>query len=117
MTQDQCIEIAEKVWGWDKSTLIFNGYPLWRNLKSSEDGIWEDALPKEVLSWTGFGRTVEGMVGYQFIAKGDGCGFCKKPIRKHEIVWHNYDYSNRDRTELIEATHLAALDAIKNNSK
>ena len=43
LTNEQCIEVAEKVWGWDK--IIWCVVPL----------------KQEVNSWQGFGRTISNI--------------------------------------------------------
>ena len=110
MTNSQCIEVAEKVWGWERdvrgiapNTITYYG-PETGTLKR------EDKIDQEVNSWQGFGRTVEAMAergilfqGTTFAMQGS-VGIKHIPIRVPDAV-------NLIRN-LIEATHLAALEAL-----
>ncbi len=127
LTNEQCIEIAEKVWGWS-IVQVKGTTDLW-HIDLSDDMYDIHAIKNKVNSWQGFGRTVEAMEkmetnfsrGFVFTADGLEVEFSRcigqkgeedhyEPI--HESESHLY-YEIR---ELIKATHLAALEAI-NESK
>ena len=106
MTNDECIEVAEKVWGWES----LEEYDKWG---SPGDDVpigmhWSiDAIEREIESWSGFGRTVEAMAGkdqYQFAVDT-------------RVLLEAFIVGAIPKEELWERTHLAALEAIKNNSK
>ena len=101
LTNDQCIEVAGKVWGCDL------------------EGIkrFKPQIIHEVNSWQGFGRTVEAMFdkdilfGMEFIIENRGKELAFKPnskCEKYPVIWDGFDPK-----ELIPATHLAAMEALK----
>ena len=130
LTNDQCIQVAEKVWGWNiqKEQLKDQG--------SNYCDI-DNWLKGKVNSWSGFGKTVEAMAerGYFIKLKPSiirdipeqrfermGVEFIKPPRSKDENLKYGVagfqlpnmvESVQRYRTYLIEATHLAALEAIK----
>ena len=69
LTNKQCIEIAEKVWRWAITELEPPNFPekWWRDVEGNKKfpvyetatTIYSQALKNEILSWQGFGRTVE----------------------------------------------------------
>jgi len=85
MTNDQCEQVVEEIWGW---------------------GYKEHEHREMVNSWQGFGRTVEAMADNNNIII-DAAG-------KHFI---DYMLGRTSKEQLWGRTHLAALEAIKNNSK
>jgi len=90
LSNEQCIEVAGKVWGCDL------------------EGIkrFKPQIIHEVNSWQGFGRTVEAMADqYGSLQVFGGWVSFKRTLDK------NYEVS--DSFGLIEATHLAALEALK----
>ena len=93
LTNEQCIEIAEKVWGW-------------KSAKKS-DWRWESYIATEVNSWQGFGRTLESLRANRndtaiTIIKGEVGNYLRNDgIDSEEELW--------------EATHLAVLEAMKND--
>lgn len=108
MTNSQCIEVVEKVWGWKRTGGKWRDYPennIWEDSKGSIirywDGLAMTSIEQCVNSWTGFGRTVEAMAekGLYFDSKNTG------------------DWNPEEPKTLIEATHLAALEAIKSEFK
>ena len=124
LTNEQCIEVAEKVWGWkckpreDRGWYIFSGIDKF-NYEYTYPIDW---LRDEVNSWQGFGRTVEAMFG-----KGK-CVYISKWIShvgfncmdtmcmdKNHISDEMIDDELEFPEHLWEATHLAALEAMKND--
>ena len=98
LTNEQCIEVAEKVWGWTYNQIGDN-----HCFGSEEDSWWgENIVQQKVNSWSGFGRTVEAMVEH--------LGYDVKHRLASIIDAWGYDYEGTKG--LIEATHLAALEAI-----
>ena len=102
MTNSQCIEVAEKVWGWDKKFLI----NVWMDYgpEGSEFDIWrEEYLQEEVNSWQGFGRTVVSMREHpnrnEFFTRS-------------YVAMAGYLAGNTGVNALFEEHHLAALEAI-----
>lgn len=124
MTNSQYIEVAE-MWGWKRTGGRWKDHDneIWEDENGCVVRYWDGVAMMDIEhcinSWQGLGRTVESMrkINYQFLAWGDSCGFCIKPIKSHPIIKMDYDYSIRNGTELIEATHLAALEAIKSELK
>ena len=117
LTTDQCIEIAEKVWGAKVTEMNAGGakYPMW--YLTPNDLVSHSFLVQEVNSWQGFGRTVEAMDAKDWTLEeccseeryelGDVLSFAKD--EKVIQILRDEIYRPRD---LIEATHLAALEAI-----
>jgi len=128
LTNEQCIKVAE-LWGYK----VEKGGPEWGSqwlffTKGSKDDLahseWItlDLLQHEIHSWKGFGKTVEAMSdsGWILTEYCDGAdynpaiGFYNPngPIGNHQrIAWYNEP--DLFRNSFIEATHLAALEAIK----
>jgi len=111
MINEQCIEVAEKVWGWKLVPTNFDdpeGTKVWvddNNNVHPTFGIGDKAL-REVNSWQGFGRTMEAMRGH--------------PERhtfhiKLQVATTGYLAESTGQSILFEATHLAALEAITND--
>ena len=104
MTNEQYIQVAEKVWGMR--------WPEW----------WheQDELIKEVNSWQGFGRTVEAMLKKHYWFEPAFCtehqydciSFVHETLASYPI-----HYERNDLEEFIEATHLAALEAVLEGKK
>ena len=71
LTDEQCIEIAEKVWGWKITELEPPNFPetWWRDAEGNKKfpvyetatTIYSQALKNEILSWQGFGRTISNI--------------------------------------------------------
>ena len=102
MTNDQCTEVAEKVWGWDEITMQDRFDAHNHGLSSSNlmfFGNRDNWLEDEVHSWEGFGRTVEAIDATDSEYYGDSL--------------NSYIRGEITKTELWERTHLAALEAIK----
>lgn len=98
LTNEQCIEIAEKVHDWS-ITWGKDGYAkvVWmENGIRCEEFMTDEQIHDETLSWQGFGRTVEAMA-----ERGFPC---------HDII----KKSVAAPEQVIELTHLAALEALKN---
>jgi hypothetical protein len=72
----------------------------------------DDSIANELKTWKGFGKTVEGMDKHLFQVVGTAvhfrCGDSMCQDTNHDGVWHI-----NDDTDLITATHLAALEALK----
>ena len=108
MTNEQCTAVAEEVWGWkfvDKG----HDYIHIENCDVAKLALkdWfnkEDFCKRQALSWQGFGRTVEAM-----FERGDK-GFICDIISLNIGGYHTTE-------ELIEATHLAALEAVREEEK
>ena len=101
LTNDQCIQVAEKVWGWEiahKDSMLIVKNNHWDKVDTV---IPMSQINSIVNSWSGFGRTVEGMAekGLYFDSKNLG------------------DWNPEKPRTLIEATHLAALEAVEPNEK
>ena len=90
LTNEQCIQVAEKVWGW-KKTEFSKTYPTAEPVWKDEEGRSTRDIVYAVNSWSGFGKTVEAMFG--------------RGIAIQNILFETPN-------EMIEATHLAALEAI-----
>ena len=111
LTNDQCIEIAEKVWGWPM-VQVKGTIDLW-HIDLSDDMYDIHSIRNKVNSWSGFGRTVEAMAenGWYFqevdFWKTVHLGFVGDSAEKFCVEW-----DPEKPKELIEATHLAALEAI-----
>jgi len=97
LSNDQCIEVAGKVWGCDL------------------EGIkrFKPQIIHEVSSWQGFGRTVEAMAEREWaFSDSSSTGICFYSRVGDESEIKVTDDWNNPRS-LIEATHLAALEALK----
>jgi len=116
LSNKQCVEVVEKVWGWKSSRVPSQFQDVWwmfdgnRMLKQCDLDSY-GKLAAEVNSWSGFGSTVEAMaVEYNFGNDGGVVWF------EHKIRagYFSHSISNEfDVSNFISATHLAALDAIK----
>ena len=111
MTNSQYIEVAEKVWGWNPIPLDSQNWTTSKGLDTRFlrhlSSRWN--IEDEVNSWQGFGRTVEAM------AKNWGphdVGPMQILIAKFKDNLARFILNQQDVDELIEATHLAALEAI-----
>lgn len=107
MTNSQYIEVAEKLWGWEEgANNTVNRKPYVKGVKRVYD-FYE--LGKLVLSWQGFGRTLEAMAKRKayFIGKG----FYWWNEYGHQSV--SVEWKSEQPLELIEATHLSALEAVR----
>ena len=126
LSESQCIEVADKVWRWKKRDASFGlpeeSRPLYWYEPSEKEGQLVPTfsgyqLKDEVNSWSGFGRTLEAMAGqgwffqevtfYRLIH----LGFVSDSAEKVCIEW-----DPESPKELITATHLGALEALKNES-
>lgn len=119
MTPKQCIKVAEKLWKWKHVGPSSVRLDTWLS-PGSEPHLYHqsysiDDLKREVNSWQGFGRTVEAMFdkdilfGMEFIIENRGRELAFRPNSKcktYPVIW-----DGEDPNELIEATHLAALEA------
>lgn len=119
LTNDQCIKIAVKVWGWDPADCPYFKKAAEQLSTDSFEVEATDLLRAEVNSWQGFGRTVEAMekIGYVFIADDVYVGFhpkelvrCQRHVRGLEAP--KYQWSRQFTDDFIEETHLAALEAL-----
>ena len=114
MTNEQCIAVAE-LWGYrhvkDGAGKDWYGEPQPYLIKVWDDGYDEIMMPelqKQVLSWQGFGRTVEVMAERDLVLiTHPDIGFCEAGLSAYD----GGRVHNIELRELIEATHLAALEA------
>lgn len=113
LTNSQCIEIAEKVWEW-KSRIEKRGISKviyrWWDVPDGFECLDND-LVKMVNSWQGFGRTVEAM---------DKKFFNLVPHDRWFAFYNGEKYVDLNMApdmehckNIIEATHLSALEALK----
>lgn len=113
--QELAIAVAEQVWG--MKTLNEEGVIGWRD--DSIVGITLIGLMQEVFSWQGFGRTVEAMAERKLYCENSLFGSnVHAPYTVYfttESGFHKgeADYIPADPKSLIEATHKAALEALK----
>jgi len=123
LTNEQCIQVAEKVWGWkrkaeDKATANKEGMPP-RWIEPGSDPLksinrlynaWQ--LKHEIESWSGFGRTVEAMAEKKlnFLVEPSSVMFWSADRSIQFAVPYTRNPFNKEH--FIEATHLAALEAI-----
>lgn len=125
LSNEQCIEIAEKVWGLsllDLAQLRFDegGYAPPESLEYIEN-----YTTQLVNSWKGFGRTVEAMAdmpcefsrGFVFSADGIEVEFSRCVGQKGKEGGYAPTFQSGIHmyidVSIIEATHLAALEAVK----
>jgi len=111
MTNEQCITVAEKVWGLDsyQQDTEYQNHQWYGH----DSFPFEDFIKAEVNSWQGFGRTVEAMAEKKWVLSDspDG-GLCLfSHLGKTRNLDLKDDYNNPKK--LIEATHLAALEALR----
>jgi len=125
-------EVAEQVWGWGSpdDQLVGNTVSLkgkWTDPYTGEH--WWSVI-EEVNSWQGFGRTVEAMGkmeckfsrGFTFSADGIEVEFSRCVGQKGEEdnfgpIYQSGSHLYTDSVSMIEATHQAALDAVKEEKK
>ena len=125
MTNDQRIAVAEEVWGWTR--LTEENFSDWCTREvwelriithideANRDSWGKDSLPERVKSWQGFGRTVEAMAEMNNMIEINSCliifksGDTHSPRGKSLLLEVDESYSQR----IIEHTHLAALDAVR----
>lgn len=103
LSNEQCIEVAELVWGWDLEGELSLRHRFYDD-ENRRNTRWisPQELVQEVLSWSGFGKTVEAIInkkrgGYPDLHHAICCGMTDGDIAE----------------TIITATHLAALEAIK----
>lgn len=131
LTNDQCIEIAKRIWGWREE--IFDEAPEIKYLqRQNENGQWQTVCQihevKEIVnSWNGFGRTLEAMASERmgkwtlrvgWPSTGFDCG--DDNCSKQEHLFFNdeiWEAGERHTESFIEATQLAALEALKSNTE
>lgn len=103
----QCVEVAEKVWGYKQEMAYHGDNYLPSLVLSNLEPIAIRDIQDEVNSWQGFGRTVEALQNQQEIK------YMAAIIIKGEIG----NYLRRDGIDSVEelwkATHLAAIEAVK----
>ena len=120
MTNSQCIEVAEKVWGWkkreaDPATGSEEYRPIYWYEPNEHPGQLVptcnlNQLKDEVNSWQGFGRTVEAMDKKGFRFGGTRFSIITAHQIKDFLIQKVDDW--KDLKTFIPATHLAALEAI-----
>ena len=103
LTNDQCIQVAEKVWGWVGE---FWSEDAW---ETPDGNGWIGKINDEVNSWSGFGRTVEAIAERKVYFIGNG--FYWWNDFGHQSV--SIEWKSEKPLEIIEATHLAALEAVR----
>lgn len=108
MTNEQCIEVATKLWGWawhPEGEIPSGNQWEWQGRWTDGYGsvvLYQRDVSDKVKSWSGFGRTVEAMADeYGSLQVFGGW------------VSFNRDREVSDSFGLIEATHRAALEALK----
>ncbi len=114
MINFQYIEVAEKVWGWYEDTRG-SASRLWRSIDPDTGGgqLFDiDELKEEVNSWQGFGKTVEAMAerNLYLLVVGRAIHF-KNP--NDSFIMANTRVQIIDTEKLIEATHLTALEMVR----
>ncbi|HDZ26679.1 hypothetical protein LCGC14_0650210 [marine sediment metagenome] len=111
MTNEQCIAVAEKVWWWefDKARALHTDGLVLLQRTDVDEQVGLIGLRMDIESWQGFGRTLEAME-----ARGFDLGINYEPFLcfikgdiSIEIIW------GHKMIKLIEATHLAALEAVR----
>lgn len=96
MTNSQCIEVVEKVWGWEHTYDPKVPYPTHFFKSPNNDSfIGIERFKEQLNSWTGFGRTVEAMA--------------ERGIQFKQLM----QMTGLHGGSVIEAAHLVALEAIK----
>ena len=127
LSNDQCIEVAEKVWGWSNIHIDpdANDGRSWKVTAGDYSTcLKEDQLVDflNVNSWAGFGRTVEAIEESGMVWDIKKFAQAERPYSVKlfgTIVLDGRRYINDSvqsgviGASLIEATHLAALEAIK----
>lgn len=111
MTHSQYIEVAENIWGWKfQSHEPIEGTDSLIRIDVNE-WVGLTGLRNDVNSWIGFGRTVEAMADkLNRVSIHDYRKFVKSVISAiTESMWSRPFHFKH----LIEATHLAALEAMK----
>jgi hypothetical protein len=102
LTKDQCIEVAEKVWGWEFDAT-----------RSNLNILYLCGIQNQVNSWQGFGRTVEAMADdfhfasdtlFVWFERKGRAGYFSAPLFSKTMNMEDF----------TQATHLAALEAMKN---
>lgn len=112
MTNEQYIQVAEKVWGWRCSHHHTTNPEYYTFITEiGKRTLDMESLRSLVNSWPGFGRTVEAMTkrGLHLIMVGKYVLF-RSPDESFVIA--NRRIQIPSQGELIEATHLYALEAI-----
>ena len=119
MTNDQCIEIAEKVWGWGNLNEKYNDDRHEHTRYLPECVEWEmnysfgEWIKELVNSWQGFGRTVEA-INYLYWSGKINVDTYNQFIDELVLAMFQVPFNVEVVCRII---HLAALEAIKNNSK
>lgn len=115
LTESQCIEIVDKLWGWNAKK-VESEWVYSDAYKHTGNGFTKEQwLKGEVNSWQGFGRTVEAMAGKKWVFTDGEFYLCfLSHIGKQVPIVVIDDWN--DPKNLIEATHLAALEAIANDT-
>ena len=116
LSNEKCIAVAEKVWGW---RINGNGIILKPCGTISVTAITVDELRKDVNSWSGFGRTV-GAMAERFLYLSlhpTECEFVEALtvsfVRSDSTTASTMCYNPKNSESVIEATHLAALEAVR----
>ena len=101
LTNDQCIQVVEKIWGWQSHQ---TGVYFMPTGSVSVQALSPDELKNKVNSWQGFGRTVQRMRGHPNY--GEFSVKCSIYLNGYlaEMTGVNY---------MFEATHLAALEVVR----
>ena len=114
MTKEQCIEIAEKVWGWEHDDNW-----RWRGPNGEYVGYGDLFCGYEVNSWQGFGRTVEGMAREKYhleqIVGACGTRYFRFIRVGSPPLFGNQVLAQSDTPiyQNIKEAHLAALEVLK----
>ena len=110
MTNDQCIQVAEKIWGWKRTGGKWKDHDneIWEDENGGVIRYWDGlsmmSIEQCVNSWSGFGRTVQRMRGHPNY--GEFSVKCSVYLNGYLAEMTGVSY-------MFEATHLAALEAVR----
>ena len=104
LTNEQCIEVAEKVWGWECKPREDHGWYTFSGIDkfNYEYTYHIDWLIGQINSWKGFGRTVER--AKRII---DGIFWAK-----FTTLYDNFITGRLPKEEFWAQSHLATLEAL-----
>jgi len=104
LTESQYIEVAEKIWGWERHDhQVGDKYYITIDSRI----LYDDQLHKEVNSWEGFGRTMERFAGDMKYSPKFWALI--KPI----IAQYLINQADDAVEQFFKQIHLAALEALK----
>ena len=100
MNNEQCIAVAEKVWGLSCDGILDEYNRYLACVEYQTDFTKEEWLKEEINSWSGFGRTLEKSIN-------------PSSIWKFTTILREYLDGSLTKEQFIEATHLVALEAVR----